>query len=85
MPSPDLQPAVTALRRHYGFQRFRPTQKRVVRAVLSGGDVLAVLPTGSGKSICFQVPALLEPGLTLVVSPLISLMQEHGYGRPKCL
>jgi ATP-dependent DNA helicase RecQ len=77
MPSPDLQPAVTALRRHYGFQRFRPAQKRVVRAVLSGGDVLAVLPTGSGKSICFQVPALLDRGLTLVVSPLISLMQDQ--------
>lgn len=77
MPSLDLQPAVTALRRHYGFQRFRPAQKRVVRAVLAGGDVLAVLPTGSGKSICFQVPALLDPGLTLVVSPLISLMQDQ--------
>ena len=77
MPSLDFQPAVTALRRHYGFQRFRPAQKRVVRAVLAGGDVLAVLPTGSGKSICFQVPALLDPGLTLVVSPLISLMQDQ--------
>jgi ATP-dependent DNA helicase RecQ len=77
MPSPDLQPAVTALRRYYGFQRFRPAQKRVVRAVLLGGDVLAVLPTGSGKSICFQVPALLDSGLTLVVSPLISLMQDQ--------
>jgi ATP-dependent DNA helicase RecQ len=77
MSSLDLQPAVAVLRRHYGFQRFRPAQERVVRAVLAGGDVLAVLPTGSGKSICFQVPALLDPGLTLVVSPLISLMQDQ--------
>lgn len=77
MPSPDLEPAEAALRRHYHFPRFRPAQKRVVRAVLAGGDVLAVLPTGSGKSICFQVPALLDPGLTLVVSPLISLMQDQ--------
>ena len=77
MPSVDLEPALAILRRHYGYQRFRPAQERVVRAVLLGGDVLAVLPTGSGKSICFQVPALLGSGLTLVVSPLISLMQDQ--------
>ncbi|MCK5412411.1 MAG: DEAD/DEAH box helicase, partial [Gemmatimonadetes bacterium] len=69
MPCPDLSRATAALRRHYGFRAFRPAQARVVRAVLAGGDVLAVLPTGSGKSICFQVPALLAPGLTVVVSP----------------
>ena len=77
MPTPDLESALAALRRHYGFRDFRSSQRRVVRAVLLGGDVLAVLPTGSGKSICFQVPALLGSGLTLVVSPLISLMQDQ--------
>ena len=77
MASPDLASALRALRRHYGFERFRPAQERVVRAVLAGGDVLAILPTGSGKSICFQVPALLDRGLTLVISPLISLMQDQ--------
>ncbi|MEE8561166.1 MAG: DEAD/DEAH box helicase, partial [Gemmatimonadota bacterium] len=80
MPCPDLSRATAALRRHYGFRAFRPAQARVVRAVLAGGDVLAVLPTGSGKSICFQVPALLASGLTVVVSPLISLMQDQVSG-----
>jgi ATP-dependent DNA helicase RecQ len=80
MPCPDLPRATAALRRHYGFRAFRPAQARVVRAVLAGGDVLAVLPTGSGKSICFQVPALLASGLTVVVSPLISLMQDQVSG-----
>jgi ATP-dependent DNA helicase RecQ len=74
---PDLEPALAVLRRHYGFREFRPAQKRVLRAVLSGGDVLGVLPTGGGKSICFQVPALLDSRLTIVVSPLISLMQDQ--------
>ena len=77
MPSPDLAPALAALRRHYGFPDFRPAQKRVLRAVLMGGDVLGILPTGAGKSVCFQVPALLDAAVTLVVSPLISLMQDQ--------
>jgi ATP-dependent DNA helicase RecQ len=65
------------LRRHYGFERFRPAQEPVVRSVLAGRDVLAVLPTGAGKSVCFQVPAQAVDGLTLVVSPLVSLMQDQ--------
>ena len=65
------------LARHFGFPDFRPLQQRVVEAVLSGRDVLAVLPTGAGKSACFQVPAMLREGFTLVLSPLISLMQDQ--------
>jgi ATP-dependent DNA helicase RecQ len=65
------------LAQHFGFQDFRAGQVPVVRAVLAGGDVLAVLPTGAGKSVCFQVPALISPGVTLVISPLISLMQDQ--------
>jgi len=65
------------LRRTFGFQDFRPLQTRVVEPVLAGRDVLAVLPTGGGKSICFQVPALVAPGLTIVVSPLVALMQDQ--------
>jgi ATP-dependent DNA helicase RecQ len=65
------------LQRHFGFSAFRPAQRAVVAAVLAGRDVLAVLPTGGGKSACFQVPALVRPGLTLVVSPLIALMQDQ--------
>ncbi|MEO8227360.1 MAG: RecQ family ATP-dependent DNA helicase [Gemmatimonadota bacterium] len=72
--------ARTALERHFGFTDFRPAQAPVIRSILSGRDTLAVLPTGGGKSICFQVPALLSTGVTLVVSPLISLMQDQVRG-----
>lgn len=66
-----------ALRRHFHFDRFRPGQKEVIEGVLGGGDVLAVMPTGSGKSLCYQLPALLLPGLTLVISPLVALMKDQ--------
>lgn len=62
---------------HYGFADFRPLQRRVVQSVLAGRDTLAVLPTGGGKSICFQVPALVLGGLTVVISPLVALMQDQ--------
>ncbi len=65
------------LRRWFGLRDFRPGQEEVVRAVLAGRDVLAVMPTGSGKSLCYQLPALISGGLTLVVSPLISLMHDQ--------
>ena len=66
-----------ALLRHFGHEAFRPGQEDVVRAVMEGRDVLAVMPTGSGKSIGYQLPALLLDGLTLVVSPLIALMKDQ--------
>ncbi len=65
------------LARVYGFSGFRPGQEEIVAAVLKGEDVLAVMPTGSGKSLCFQLPALARQGLTLVVSPLIALMRDQ--------
>nr|MDQ5873529.1 DEAD/DEAH box helicase [Acidobacteriota bacterium] len=65
------------LQRHFGHRVFRPGQEEVVRAALAGSDVLAVMPTGSGKSIGYQLPALLLPGTTLVVSPLIALMKDQ--------
>jgi ATP-dependent DNA helicase RecQ len=61
----------------FGFSEFRPGQEEIVRAVLAGEDVLAVMPTGSGKSLCYQLPAVARPGLTLVVSPLIALMRDQ--------
>src|SRR5690606_3278365 len=61
----------------FGFPSFRDGQEDVVRAVLSGQDVLAVMPTGSGKSLCFQLPTLVREGLTVVVSPLIALMRDQ--------
>jgi ATP-dependent DNA helicase RecQ len=72
-----LAGARTLLQRCYGYPDFRPSQRRVVASVLAGRDVLGVLPTGAGKSVCFQIPATLRDGLTLVISPLISLMQDQ--------
>jgi ATP-dependent DNA helicase RecQ len=69
-----------ALKQYFGFSAFRPGQEAVIRAALAGQDVLAVLPTGGGKSLCFQLPALLQPGLTVVISPLIALMQDQVAG-----
>ncbi len=66
-----------ALLDRFGFRQFRPGQREVVEAVLAGRDVVAVLPTGSGKSLCFQLPAVLLEGTTLVVSPLIALMKDQ--------
>ncbi|MCG8401215.1 MAG: ATP-dependent DNA helicase [Firmicutes bacterium] len=66
-----------ALSRQFHFKRFRPGQKEVIEASLAGRDVLAVMPTGSGKSLCYQLPALLLPGLTLVISPLVALMKDQ--------
>jgi ATP-dependent DNA helicase RecQ len=81
----DLDAAHQALRATFGFEAFRPGQGEIVAAILDGRDVLAVMPTGSGKSLCYQLPALLRDGLTIVVSPLIALMRNQvaqlcGYG-----
>jgi ATP-dependent DNA helicase RecQ len=76
-PAPTLTDAERALSEIWGYPGFRTHQRPVVVAALQGRDCLAVLPTGGGKSLCFQVPALMLPGLTLVVSPLISLMQDQ--------
>ena len=73
----SLLDAQRLLHQHFGYSSFRPAQKEVVRSVLAGSDVLAVLPTGGGKSVCFQVPALALEGFTIVVSPLVSLMQDQ--------
>src|SRR5712664_3990448 len=67
----------SALKQMFGFDHFRAGQEAIVRDVLSRRDVLALMPTGGGKSLCFQFPALLQPGVTLVVSPLIALMQDQ--------
>ncbi|MBA3559863.1 MAG: ATP-dependent DNA helicase RecQ, partial [Gemmatimonadaceae bacterium] len=74
---PTIEQARSALQSHFGYPAFRPGQENAVLSVLSGRDTLVILPTGGGKSLCFQVPALILPGLTVVVSPLISLMKDQ--------
>jgi ATP-dependent DNA helicase RecQ len=76
MSTPENSP-LALLREHWGHSAFRPGQEDIISSVLAGHDTLALLPTGGGKSICFQVPALARPGICLVVSPLIALMKDQ--------
>lgn len=72
-----LNKARQILQKFYGYENFRPGQKKVVESLLNRNDTVAIMPTGAGKSICFQIPALLFEGVTLVISPLISLMKDQ--------
>src|SRR5512142_3181498 len=79
-----------AIARYWGYTTFKPLQREAMDAVLAGRDSVVVLPTGGGKSLCFQAPALVRPGMALVVSPLISLMKDQvdtlvGNGVPAAL
>ena len=69
--------AIETLKTYFGYDTFREGQEKIVEAILTNRDVLAIMPTGAGKSICYQIPALILPGITLVISPLISLMQDQ--------
>lgn len=74
-----MDAARAALKEVFGYDDFRPGQEDAVAAILRGRDVMAVMPTGAGKSICYQIPALVLEGVTLVVSPLISLMRDQVF------
>src|SRR5262245_51034108 len=79
-PRPLPPELLAAVKRHWGFTSLRPLQVRAIAAVLAGRDSLVVLPTGGGKSLCYQAPAVVRGGLTVVVSPLISLMKDQVDG-----
>src|SRR5436190_23182480 len=74
----DLAPT---LKKHFGYDEFRPLQREIISDSLAGRDVLVLMPTGGGKSLCFQLPALIRQGLTIVVSPLISRMKDQADAR----
>ena len=73
----------TILSQYFGYYQFREGQAELIDNILAGRDVLGIMPTGSGKSLCFQIPALMQKGITLVVSPLISLMKDQVSVNPK--
>src|ERR671933_2396211 len=72
-----IEDALVALRNHFGFEDFREGQREVIAAILEGHDTVVVMPTGGGKSLCYQLPALMREGATIVVSPLIALMKDQ--------
>src|ERR1700755_2218244 len=73
----SLQTPKSILKQYWGYNQFRTPQNEIIHSVLEGNDTLAILPAGGGKSVCFQVPALIKEGVCLVITPLIALMQDQ--------
>src|ERR1700754_3139751 len=72
-----MDSALDVLRRVFGYDEFRGSQQEIIEHVIGGGDALVLMPTGGGKSLCYQIPALARPGVGVVISPLIALMQDQ--------
>src|SRR3954464_14904784 len=84
MAQPSLEELRNVIERHWGYRTFRPLQEPAMKAVLEGRDSVVVLPTGGGKSLCYQAPAVLRGDMTVVVSPLIALMKDQVDGLQAC-
>jgi ATP-dependent DNA helicase RecQ len=66
-----------ALQEHFGFKKFKDQQEEIIKSVLAGRDTFVIMPTGGGKSLCYQLPAIIQPGVAIIVSPLIALMKNQ--------
>lgn len=75
-----MENAKNLLKKYFGYENFRPGQDKIINHILNGEDCLGIMPTGAGKSICYQISAMILPGVTIVISPLISLMKDQVDG-----